>query len=284
MSDASPTSTASRPAKPEKEEESWADILKTLVYAVLIALFLRTVFYKPFSIPSESMLPNLLIGDYLFVSQFSYGYSRFSLPLGPPLFSGRIFDTPPKRGDIVVFKLPRDDRTDYIKRVIGLPGDEIRMVHGVLVINGKPVKKERIDDFVIPVTGNTDCRDRPRYRVALADGTLACKYPRYRETLPGGRTYQVLDLDPEGPSDTIGPWIVPDGHYFMMGDNRDASLDSRRPISIGVGFVPFENLVGRAEIIFFSTDGSAKLWTPWRWIQAARFDRLFDSLRRDHQD
>lgn len=263
------------------DEESWSDILKTLIYAILIALVLRTVLFKPFSIPSESMLPNLLVGDYLFVSQYSYGYSRFSLPLSPPLFSGRVFDTPPVRGDIAVFKLPRDDQTDYIKRVIGLPGDKVQMVRGVLVINDRPVKKQRIDDFIVPVSGNTDCTNRPRYRVTLEDGTLVCKYPRYQETMDNGRQYHVLDLDPEGPWDTTQPWVVPQGHYFMMGDNRDASSDSRRPESVGVGFVPYENFVGRAEIIFFSTDGNARLWTPWRWFSAARFSRFFDSLRPD---
>ncbi|MEM6682853.1 MAG: signal peptidase I [Pseudomonadota bacterium] len=282
MSDA-PIGTNAKAVKPS-EEESWTDILKTLIYAVLIAVFLRTVFFKPFSIPSESMVPNLLVGDYLFVSQYSYGYSRFSLPFGPPLFSGRVFDTPPKRGDIAVFKLPRDDQTDYIKRVIGLPGDKVQMVRGVLIVNDKPVKKQRIDDFIVPVSGNTDCKKRPRYRVRLEDGTLVCKYPRYRETLDNGRTYEVLDLDRDGPGDTTQPWVVPEGHYFMMGDNRDASSDSRRPKSIGVGFVPYENLVGRAEIIFFSTNGDARLWTPWRWFTAARYSRFLNSLRPDDGD
>jgi len=270
------------PAKGDtKEKESWGEFFRTIVYALLIALVVRTVAYEPFNIPSESMLPNLLVGDYLFVSKYAYGYSRYSLPFGPPLFRGRILEKQAKRGDVAVFKLPRDGRTDYIKRVIGLPGDRVQVLGGLLYINGQPVKRERIEDFIVKVSPNTDCRGgfQLQYRTVLGDGTIVCKYPQYLETLPNGRRYRTVDLSPHSPSDNTQEFLVPPGHYFMMGDNRDASLDSRAPISIGVGFVPAANLVGRAEMIFFSTDGRARLWTPWNWIQAARFGRFFQSLR-----
>lgn len=272
--------TASAGSKP-KEAESWGDFVRTIVYALLIALFVRTVAYEPFNIPSESMVPNLLVGDYLFVSKYAYGYSRHSLPFGPPLFRGRILESQAQRGDIAVFKLPRDGRTDYIKRVIGLPGDRVQMRSGVLHINGQPVKRERINDFVVKVSPNTDCRSglQLQYRTVLGDGSIVCKYPQYLETLPNGRSYHTVDLSPHAPNDTTQEFLVPPGHYFMMGDNRDASLDSRAPISIGVGFVPAANLVGRAEMLFYSTDGRARLWTPWNWVQSTRFGRLFNSLR-----
>ncbi|GAB4140080.1 MAG: signal peptidase I [Sphingomonadales bacterium] len=264
-----------------KEKESWGDFFRTIVYALLIALAVRTVAYEPFNIPSESMLPNLLVGDYLFVSKYAYGYSRHSLPFGPPLFQGRIFESQAQRGDVVVFKLPRDGRTDYIKRVIGLPGDRVQLRAGVVHINGQPVKRERIDDFVVPVSPNTDCRGglQSQYRTALGDGSVVCKYPQYLETLPNGRSYRTLDLSRHAPNDNSQEFLVPPGHYFMMGDNRDASLDSRAPISVGVGFVPAANLVGRAEMIFYSTNGQARLWTPWNWVQSTRFGRMFQSLR-----
>ncbi|MDP6690574.1 MAG: signal peptidase I [Alphaproteobacteria bacterium] len=240
-------------------QDGWRETIKTVVYAVLIALVIRTVAYEPFNIPSGSMLPTLLIGDYVFVSKFPYGYSRHSMPLSPPLFSGRINDSPVARGDIAVFKLPSDNSTDYIKRIIGLPGDHIQMRQGVLHINGKAVKRERIDDFV-------QQHDSSRYG----------RVRQYKETLPNGRSYLTLDLQPRSMADNTNVYVVPEGHYFAMGDNRDDSTDSR--FLEHVGFIPSENLVGRADMIFFSVDGSARIWEIWKWPSAIRFRRFFDGF------
>ncbi len=235
------------------------ETVKTFVYAILIALVIRTFAFEPFNIPSESMLPTLLVGDYLFVSKYSYGYSRHSLPFSPPLFSGRILSGQPERGDIAVFKLPRDNSTDYIKRIIGLPGDRIQVRDGVLYLNGGAVKRERVEDF--------ESRD------GLG---IVHRLRQYRETLPSGVSYLTLDLQPNGAHDNTKVYTVPPGHYFAMGDNRDNSLDSR--VESGVGFVPAENLVGRAEILFFSTNGSARMWEFWKWPTATRFSRFFDPV------
>jgi signal peptidase I len=232
------------------------DTIKTIVYAVLIALVVRTVAYEPFNIPSGSMVPTLLVGDYLFVSKFSYGYSRYSLPLGLPLFSGRIFFHSPERGDVLVFKLPTDNSTDYIKRVIGLPGDHIQMKNGILNINGQPVPRRRIEDYVYQ-EGNGAV-------IPLA---------QYIETLPNGVQHRIIEMSDNGPLDNTQEYVVPPGDYFMMGDNRDNSQDSR--VLSAVGYVPAENLIGKAQFIFFSTNGSARLWEIWRWPFAIRYGRLF---------
>ena len=235
--------------------KSFWETARTLVYAVAIALAVRTFLYEPFNIPSGSMKPTLLVGDYLFVSKMAYGYSRYSLPFGLPLFDGRINGSVPERGDVVVFKLPSDNRTDYIKRIIGLPGDKIQVLDDVLYINGQPVNRVRLEDFY------DDDHTGP-------EGPIA----RYRETLPTGRSYTVLDMTAHGALDNTQVYEVPEGHVFAMGDNRDNSLDSRVD---NVGFIPIENLIGRAEIIFFSTNGSAHLWEIWNWPATIRYRRLF---------
>jgi len=241
----------------KKSQGGLSDTIRIVIHALILAMIVRVFFYQPFNIPSGSMIPTLLVGDYLFVSKFSYGYSRYSFPYGPDLFSGRIFASKPKRGDVVVFKLPRDNETDYIKRVIGLPGDKIQMINDVLYINGKAVPRKRIDDFLMKdAFGNTR------------------RIPRYRETLPNGVTYPVLDITSSGASDNTQVYTVPEGHYFMMGDNRDNSTDSR--VLSAVGYVPFENFVGRAEIIFFSTDERGSLWKFWTWPTSIRFGRFFE--------
>ncbi len=244
------------------------DTVKTVFYAVVIALVVRTVAYEPFNIPSSSMVPTLLVGDYLFVAKYPYGYSRYSFDFFSELIglsripgamggdSGRILFDPPERGDIAVFKLPRDNKTDYIKRIVGLPGDRIQVTGGVLHINGEAVRRERVGDFV-----ETDGYGNTR------------RTAQYTETLPNGTSYNVLDMDPAGRLDNTKVYVVPAGHYFAMGDNRDNSLDSR--VLNGVGFIPAENLVGRAELIFFSTDGGAAWWEVWKWPGATRFARLF---------
>jgi signal peptidase I len=260
------------------EEEGLGDILRTVIYALLLAFSLRVFAFEPFTIPSESMLPNLMVGDYLFVSKSSYGYSRHSLPFSINLFEGRIMESPVTRGDIVVFKLPRDGETDYIKRIMGLPGDRMQMRGGQLFINGVAVRRERVSDFIALESPNTNCRSFPMYRVRAADGTYSCHYPQYRETLANGRSFNTLDINPNGRSDNTRVFIVPDGHYFAMGDNRDNSLDSRRPPSIGVGFVPAENIVGRATVLFWSVDGSGSWWNPISWFTGARGERFFTSL------
>jgi signal peptidase I len=236
------------------------DTIRVIIHALILALLVRVFLYQPFNIPSGSMIPTLLIGDYLFVSKYSYGYSRYSFPFGLNLFSGRVWAKEPNRGDVVVFKLPRDNETDYIKRVIGLPGDEIQMTHGVLNINGKPVPKVRTDDFVV-----TDASGRERHMA------------RYIETLPNGVSYPVLDLVDDGFGDNTEVYKVPEGDFFMMGDNRDNSTDSR--FLSEVGFVPFENLVGKAQIIFFSINDEASFWQVWEWPESVRWSRIFHVVR-----
>jgi signal peptidase I len=236
-----------------------AETGSVILQAFAIALVFKTFLFQPFNIPSGSMKATLLIGDYLFVSKFSYGFSHFSFPFSPPVFSGRIWATEPARGDIVVFRLPKDDSIDYIKRVIGLPGDRVQMIGGVLHINGEPVQRERIDDFI-------ESEEGPPMRVK-----------RWRETLPNGVSYTTLNLLDNGPFDNTPVFLVPPGHYFMMGDNRDNSADSRVPGE--VGYVPFENLIGRAQVIFFSVREGAHAWEVWRWPWSVRWDRLITVTR-----
>jgi signal peptidase I len=236
------------------------ETFKTLVYAVAIAMGIRTFAFEPFNIPSASMVPTLLIGDYLFVSKFSYGYSFATLPsYFTGQFPGRVLAREPERGDVVVFKLPKDGKTDYIKRLVGLPGDRIQVIRGVLHINGEAARLERVEDFV------------------ETEGGFSRRVAQFVETLPGGRQHRVLKLHGDGYWNNTPEFVVPAGHYFAMGDHRDNSQDSRDPNA--VGFVPFENIVGRAEILFFSTDGTANLLLPWTWLTAARYSRLLDLVR-----
>jgi len=243
-------------AEKMEARSSTKDAVRVIVHALILALIVRVFLFQPFNIPSGSMIPTLLIGDYLFVSKYSYGYSRYSFPFGLNLFPGRIWATDPDRGDVVVFKLPRDNETDYIKRVIGLPGDEIQMIHGVLQINGKSVEKVKIDDYVV-----NEPAGRERHMA------------RYKETLPNGVSYPVLDLVNDGFGDNTEVYKVPEAHFFMMGDNRDNSTDSR--FLSEVGFVPFVNLVGKAQVIFFSIDEDSSFWEFWHWPTEVRWDRIF---------
>ncbi len=235
------------------------DNIKTIFYAGLIAVGIRTVAFEPFNIPSGSMIPTLLIGDYLFVSKYSYGYSRYSIPFAPNLFNGRIFGSLPDRGDIAVFKWPRDNQTDYIKRIVGLPGDRIQMKSGQLYINGTLVPRQAAGDY-------TDDEQGSRTVARL-----------YMETLPGGLQHDIIKMYEEGGLNSTPEFKVPDGHVFAMGDNRDNSSDSRDPGG-GVGFVPVENLVGRAEFIFFSIDGWAPWWKFWDWPLEIRWNRLLHGI------
>ncbi|MBI2262069.1 MAG: signal peptidase I [Caulobacterales bacterium] len=235
------------------------EIIKTVFFALLIAFVLRVLLFQPFTIPSASMEPNLYEGDYIVVSKWSYGYSKHAIPFSPPLFEGRIFAQEPERGDIVVFKLPRDDRTDYVKRLIGLPGDRVQMINNVLHINGQPVR-----DVVL---SEQDATNMYGMNVIKA-----------RETLPEGRTFAVQDFGPGYDADDTQVFEVPEGHYFMMGDNRDNSVDSRFDEMNGVGLVPAENLIGKAEIILFSWSPGASLWNPVSWFSKVRPSRFFTVL------
>ncbi|MGF0536646.1 signal peptidase I [Agrobacterium sp. ES01] len=238
----------------EKSQNALWENIKVIIQALLLAMIIRTVLFQPFTIPSGSMMPTLLVGDYIFVNKFSYGYSKYSLPFSPDLFSGRILASEPTRGDVVVFRFPPNPEIDYIKRLVGLPGDHIQVIDGVLYINKKAVPREPDGSFT------SDYRLDPGEDV-----------PVYRETMDNGKTYDTLDQVQFSRGDNTREFIVPEGHYFMMGDNRDNSLDSR----FDVGFVPAENLVGRASIIFFSLGNDTSFREIWNWPANMRWDRLF---------
>jgi signal peptidase I len=237
----------------KKQSALWENV-KVIIQALLLAMVIRTVFFQPFTIPSGSMMPTLLVGDYIFVNKFSYGYSKYSLPFSPNLFEGRIFASEPERGDIAVFRFPPNPSIDYIKRIVGLPGDRIQMIGGVLHINGQPVPK--VQDGVF----TSDYR--------LDPGT---DVPVFRETLDNGVSFDTLDQAQGTRGDDTREFIVPEGHYFAMGDNRDNSLDSR----FDVGFVPAENLIGKASLIFFSLGNDTSFREVWKWPANMRWDRLF---------
>jgi signal peptidase I len=243
-----------------KQQSGTVEFIKTVVYAVAIAIFIRTFFYEPFSIPSPSMVPTLLVGDYLFVSKFSYGFSRYSLPFGINLFSGRLFERSPERGDVVVFKWPRDPSVDYIKRVIGLPGDRIQVKQEVLYINDQPVKREKLEPYLY-----------------VDDYGSTTSYQQYMETLPNGVRHRIMEGGPSRSLSNTDVFTVPPGHYFMMGDNRDNSSDSRAPEG-GVGYVPAENLVGHAQFIFLSTSDYGHLWQVWKLPFTTRYSRLMHGI------
>ena len=239
-----------------KNKNNILDNIKTLIYAILIAFFIRTFILQPFTIPSGSMLPNLLVGDYLFVSKYSYGYSRYSLPFSPNIFEGRIFKKQPKRGDVVVFRLPKDPSIDYIKRIIGLPGDEIIIVNGTIYINDGVIEQAQ-------------SKNRDKYFSDYPKGRLLI------EKIPQ-KSYKILNLEDNGIGDNAGVYVVPEDHYFFMGDNRDNSLDSR--FLDQVGYVSYDNLIGRAEFLFFSSDKSIPLWKFWQWHKKFRADRIFKKI------
>jgi signal peptidase I len=250
----------------------WLETVKTLVYALLIALAVRTIAFEPFNIPSGSMIPTLLVGDFLFVSKYTYGYSRYSIPFAPPIFgwtkTGRILGSFPTRGDVVVFRYTRDTTQDWVKRVIGLPGDHIQVKQGLLYINGVQCPREPVGDYEAPDNTN---------------GTRVLA-KEYIETLPNGVKHPLLKYSDESrfdagsemdPNNTID-YVVPDGDLFMMGDNRDNSMDSR--FQDALGFVPLENVVGRAQFIFFSFDAEYPWWQFWRWPFEVRWSRLLHGI------
>jgi signal peptidase I len=243
----------------KKKEGGVGETIRVVVHALIIALVIRTFLFQPFNIPSGSMIPTLLVGDYLFVSKYTYGYTHYSFPFSPPLFSGRIIGTPVKRGDVVVFRLPKDTSIDYIKRVIGLPGDRIQVIHGVLNINGTPVERQRVPG---------DCP---------SDDDLGGPVKCYHETLPDGVSYITHGYSDDSMIENTEVYTVPAGDYFMMGDNRDNSQDSR--VLAAVGYVPFENIIGKAQIIFLSMADRAPAWEFWRWPWTMRWRRLFTLVR-----
>ncbi len=257
--------------------ESVGSYLRFVALLVLAVLAFRSFLFTPFTIPSESMLPGLIKGDYLVAAKWPYGYSRWSLPFDAPLIRGTIAPRLPARGDIAIFRHPIDG-TEYIKRVIGLPGDTVALRSGQLVLNGAPVAKRRFADFILPVSPNTSCAWGAAQEAA-AGGGRQCRYARFAETLPGRRSYLVLDFGAT-PQDDFAPMKVPKGHVFMLGDNRDNSQDSRFPARAGggLGLVPTARLVGRAEIVLFSTDGSAQWWNPVTWFTAARWNHMGERL------
>ena len=244
-------------SKADKKDGGVREMIVVIIQALLIAVIFRTFLCQPFNIPSGSMMPSLLIGDYVFVSKFSYGYSNYSIPFAPDLFEGRILEDKPERGDIAVFRVPSDGDKDYIKRVIGLPGDKIQMKDAVLYINDKAVPKEFLDDVSMTRPDGSKLRSR-----------------RYVETLPNGVTHYTLDSPISTAGENTAVFTVPEGHYFMMGDNRDGSSDSR----FGLGAVPLELFVGKAQIIFFSIEPPARARHIWRWPNDVRFDRLMNTL------
>jgi len=267
-----PAEETAAPVKKVKNEDSFPVFLLKLAVAVIL---FRSLVFAPFFIPSESMLPRLVVGDYLLLAKWPYGYSRKSLAFGLPLLpEHRVLASNPERGDVVVFKAPEHDDEDWIKRVIGLPGDTVQMKGGQLWLNNQPIPKVRIADFEVAVSPNTHCYSS-QFLAKNAQNQDVCRYPRFTETLPGGKSYEVLDLGSQ-PMDDTDPYVVPEGHVFLMGDNRDNSQDSRYPAEPGggIGIVPIDNLLGRATVMMWSTDGAAEWLKPWTWFTAARWNRL----------
>ena len=242
----------------KQDKETWKDNVKTLGVAVIIALGFRSILFEPFNIPSGSMIPTLLVGDYLFVSKYSYGYSRYSFPFGAISFEGRIFADEPERGDVVVFRLPSNTSVDYIKRVVGLPGDKVQVRQGRLTINGEVLPRRMVGTKTVSL------------------GYRDVKVVAYEETMDNGKQYIINELSDKDRMDNTAVYEVPEGHYFMMGDNRDQSKDSR---FLDVGMIPHENLIGRAEFLFFSVDQSARIWEIWKWPTAIRFGRIADGIQ-----
>jgi signal peptidase I len=250
--------TKENTVKKAPEKESAGELARSLIIAIVLALIFRSLAFEPFYIPSGSMKSTLLVGDYVFVSKYSYGYSKYSFPVALPLFDGRILKTEPKRGDVIVFKLPADNSTNYIKRLIGLPGDKIQVTNGTLYINGAEIPKKRIENFL----------DKDE------EGNVV-DIPQFIETLPNGVEYRVLDQTAHGGLDNTDVYEVPNGKYFFMGDNRDNSQDSR--VLDKVGYVPEENLLGPARWIFFSS--SQSLLKFWKWPSSLRTERFFSFIK-----
>jgi signal peptidase I len=241
----------------KRKPEGKFEFIKTIVIAGALALGFRSLLFEPFNIPSGSMIPTLLVGDYLFVSKYSYGYSRYSFPFGMAPFDGRVFETSPERGDVAVFRQPQNESVAFIKRIVGLPGDRIQVTDGVLRINDVAVNRVR------------------KGFATASDGYNVIRFAVYQETLPNGKSYLIQERSDDDVLDNTNVFLVPEGHYFMMGDNRDNSRDSR---TTSVGMVPAENLIGRAERLFFSHNSSAHLWEIWKWPFAIRYGRLGDGI------
>jgi len=269
-----PEAPVAEPAPETKSERG--SLARFLVVLVVLAWALRSFIVAPFYIPSSSMLPTLYIGDYLMVAKWPYGYSRFSFPWQIPSFGGRVLNRLPHRGDVVVFRHPNTNE-DLIKRVIGLPGDTVELRSGALLLNGQEVKREKLPPVLVPMSDNSPCKVAPGARPVIAQGAdgQRCLYSAYKETLPGGPSYVTLNQFDGGPGDDFAAAIVPPGHVFLMGDNRDDSGDSRFEIyENGIGMVPTDHLIGRALVTFWSTDGSASYVLPWTWFTALRGSRL----------
>ena len=276
----SPTTATAR--KPAEKESVWG-FARFVLTLVILAWALRSLIAAPFSIPSGSMLPTLYIGDYLVVAKWPYGYSRYSFPLQFPPFAGRIFGHLPERGDVVVFHHPGEN-IDLIKRVIALPGDTIMVRGGRVILNGHAVPRQKLQPSRLPVSANSPCKvvSPATPFVATVSGQAYCAIPAYRETLPGGPSFTVLDQVDNGLADNFPATRVPAGHVFLMGDNRDDSLDSRfSPGEGGIGMVPQANLIGRAMVTFWSTDGSASYVKPWTWFTALRAKRIGNGYTGD---
>lgn len=285
--------TPAPPVADQPQEETLGSFLWFVFKLVVAVLIFRSFIFSPFTIPSESMLPGLRNGDYLVAAKWPYGFSNNSLPFEPALFEGRVFADLPERGDVAIFKHPVTG-ADYVKRVIGLPGDTVAVEDGVVVLNGEPLQREDAGYVDIPLSANTGCRSDGG---VVVEGK-ACRYHRFRETLPSGKSYVTLDFGAVGPRflidgtgriatdangtplridpDNTAPVVVPEGKLFMMGDNRDNSMDSRYPAvpDGGVGLVDADLLVGRASRVLWSTDGSAEWIKPWTWFTAARWNRI----------